>query len=433
MNLDAYLVPQLERLRAEGLLRDPADAAARASTLGRQRPNGAAPGSARGVDATSNDYLGLAAELITVSRETMWVDRYETQGSDYRPKANPTGSEPTTAATRTAPELPSSPLQARAGAGASRLVQGTWPEHEELEAELAEWVGAEAALLFSSGFAANSGAVAALAGPDAVVVSDELNHASLVDGCRLARARTIVVPHLSLEAVEEALDGASTLPARWVVTESYFSMDGDGADLLALRQLCDRYSAFLVVDEAHGLGVFGPGGAGRCAEAGVRPDVLIGTLGKAVGTEGAFVAGSSALRTWLWNRARTFVFSTAPSPAGCALTRRHVKQAIAAEREREALHEHGRTLRRRLAEAAVPCVPGSFGPIVSVVAGSNQAALELAERVREAGILVQAIRPPTVPPGSARVRVTLTAALSRNQVERIADALTEAWAAMRAP
>jgi 8-amino-7-oxononanoate synthase len=339
-----------------------------------------------GLDATSNDYLGLAAQAASVSRET-----------------------------------------ARAGSGAARLVQGTWPEHVELERELAHWVDQPAALLFSSGFAANLGTISALAGPDSVVLSDQLNHASIVDGCRLSRAQTAVIPHLNLAALETALVRSAQFPLRWVVTESYFSMDGDGPDLAALRALCDRYRAFLVVDEAHALGVFGPHGAGRCAEAGVRADALIGTLGKAIGTEGAFVSGSDPLRTWLWNRARSFVFSTAPSPIGCAITLNHVKQAIGADAARAALLAKAERVRARLESEGLALVRGSFGPIISVLVGTNQAAMTLAQRLRAAGILVQPIRPPTVPQGFARIRITISASHSDDQLAWLSDALVEAW------
>jgi len=379
MDLDSYLAAQLEGLRAQGILRDPLDSDARREVFAR------ASGRV-GLDATSNDYLGLAAQAVSVSRET-----------------------------------------ARAGAGASRLVQGTWPEHVELERELASWVGQASALLFSSGFAANLGTVSALAGPESVVLSDQLNHASIVDGCRLARAQTAVIPHLNLAALETALVRSAQFPVRWVVTESYFSMDGDGPDLAALRAVCDRHRAFLVVDEAHALGVFGPDGAGRCAEAGIRADVLIGTLGKAVGTEGAFVAGSEALRTWLWNRARSFVFSTAPSPAACAVTLCHVKQAREAEAARGALLRKAGQVRSRLESEGLALVRGSFGPVISVLVGTNHAAVALAQRLREVGILVQPIRPPTVPQGFARIRVTISASHSDEQLTWLSDALVEAW------
>jgi 8-amino-7-oxononanoate synthase len=288
-------------------------------------------------------------------------------------------------------------------------------------------VGAESALLFSSGFAANLGAISALAGADSAVISDQLNHASMVDGCRLSRAQVAIVPHLDLGALETALARSTQFPVRWVVTESYFSMDGDGPNLQAVRALCDRYAAFLLVDEAHALGVFGPRGAGRCAEAEVRPDVLIGTLGKAVGTEGAFVAGSEVLRAWLWNRARSFVFSTAPSPASCALTLEHVKHAVGADGARERLHANARRLRDRLEAAGLSLVRNSFGPIVSVVVGSNDAAMELSAALRGAGMLVQPIRPPTVPVGFARVRITVSASFEAADVERLADALVSSW------
>lgn len=446
MTLDGLLESEIERLKAEGLLRDPADAGERARLLGRVRRGGGSAGQnlsetaldGMPIDATSNDYLGLASEQVDVSRETsVQATGVGDTGSEAGAQADAdggcgrgggwAGADVSGRASGGGELAPQRGRSARAGAGAARLVQGTWPEHEELERAVAAWVGADAALLFSSGFAANSGTIAALAGPADVVLSDQLNHASIVDGCRLARAKTVVVPHLDFAALEDCLARSASFRARWVATESYFSMDGDGPDLAELRKLCDRHQAFLVVDEAHGLGVFGPKGAGRCADAGVRPDVLVGTLGKAVGTEGAFVAGSPSLRTWLWNRARTFVFSTAPSPATCVLTLRHVHQAIGAEGARARLTQYSRELRDVLAGAGVPLVAGSFGPIVSVLAGSNEAALGLAERLRRERVLVQAIRPPTVPAGCARVRVTLSAAHSAAEVARIGAAIVRAW------
>ncbi|MGC4090745.1 MAG: 8-amino-7-oxononanoate synthase [Polyangiaceae bacterium] len=385
--VDEYIAGQVARLGELGQWRDPQDAFARSALAARF-------GEAA-LDATSNDYLGLAPGLpvhaASVSRET-----------------------------------------ARAGAGASRLVQGTWPEHVALERELSDWVDRPAALLFSSGFAANCGSVAALGGPDTAVFSDQFNHASIVDGCRLSRAQVTVVPHLSIDALSAALEGAHDRAMRWVVTESYFSMDGDGPDLGALRELCDRHHAGLVVDEAHAIGVFGPGGSGLCREQGIAPDVLVGTLGKAVGTEAAFVAGSEALRGFLWNRARSFVFSTAPSPATCALTLRHVQHARAAETERARLRSNVAALRDLLSGAGLPLVAGSFGPIVSLLIGENQAALAFAEALREAGVLVQAIRPPTVPQGFARIRLTVTARHTPMQIERLGRTLIEAWRRLRA-
>ena len=180
------------------------------------------------------------------------------------------------------------------------MIHGTTAEHLLLEGILERWVGAESALLFSSTYAANVGLLAALGVHDSIIISDAANHASLIDGARLSRAEVRVVPHLDLEATRAALNGARGARACWVATESYFSMDGDGPDLRALRGLCDEYDAALIVDEAHALGVFGAAGAGRCAEAGVRAEALVGALGKAVGAHGGFVAGSADLRRFLW-------------------------------------------------------------------------------------------------------------------------------------
>jgi 8-amino-7-oxononanoate synthase len=332
------------------------------------------------LDACSNDYLGFAS--ADVSRET----------------------------TRRWTGVP-------IGAGASRLVHGTRPPHLELETALAAWVGHESALLFTSGYAANLGLVSALGQPGTVVISDALNHASLIDGCRLSRARVAVVPHLELGAVRSALENSSAERARWVLTESYFSMDGDGPDLPALRALCDEFNAALIVDEAHALGVFGPEGAGRCAEAGVRADAVVGTLGKAVGVQGAFVAGSRTLRSLLWNRARSFVFSTAMSPLLAALALFHVEQVRAADTRRALLKAHTFLARNHFSRAGLRLTPGSFGPILPLIAGDEARAVALATSLAERGVLAQAIRPPTVPAGEARVRLTLSATWTTPKVD----------------
>lgn len=308
------------------------------------------------------------------------------------------------------------------GAGASRLVSGHHAAHEALEGALADWVGLDAALLFSSGYAANVGLLAALAGPEDVIVSDELNHASIIDGCRLSRARVIVTPHLDVAAVERALASSCDARRRFVVTESYFSMDGDVSDLASLRRLCDTYAAALIVDEAHALGIVGPGGGGRCREAGVRADALVGTLGKAVGLQGAFVAGSLDLARWLWNRARSFVFSTGVAPSLAALASRRIERVRADDAGRKRLRELERTLRRALAEMNAP-LPPSVGPIVPLVLGDARAAMDLRDRLLARGIYVQAIRPPTVPPGSSRLRLTLHARLTDAELSFAIDAL----------
>src|SRR5690606_10715162 len=185
-----------------------------------------------------------------------------------------------------------------------------------------------------------------------LIVSDALNHASIIDGCRLSKARTVVIPHRDTEAVRQALR-QSTARRRWVVTESYFSMDGDCPDLRALRAICDQYDAALVLDESHAVGVFGPAGRGLAAEAGIRPDVFVGTLGKALGAQGAFVAGARHLCEWLWNRARSFVFSTGMSPLLAAMARGAVDLARADDAGRQVLAKRSEELRAVLREAGL--------------------------------------------------------------------------------
>ena len=304
------------------------------------------------------------------------------------------------------------------GAGASRLVSGNFSAHQSAEAALASWLGTESALLFSSGYAANVGTVAALAGRGDVVVSDALNHASLIDGCRLSGAEVRVVPHLDLAATEAALADAGSARCRWVITESYFSMDGDSPDLVRLRAICDRHDAALVLDEAHALGVFGAQGRGLAAEAGVTPDVLIGTAGKSLGLHGAFVAGSSALRLWLWNRARSFVFSTGVSPVLAAAVSHRVGRVATDDRGRARLEARGSQLRSGLAALGVPGVAHGRGPILPWVLGGSEATVARSRHLRQHGILVQAIRPPTVPSGTARLRITVHSRLTSEDVER---------------
>ena len=373
-----WLKAQLKDLQAAELLRDPDD------SLLHERPS---PTGSAWLDACSNDYLGLGSR--SVSRETLEA----LEG-------------------------------ARLGAGASRLVQGTHSEHAALEAELASWVGMESALLMVSAFAANAGVLPAVAQDrEGLIVSDELNHASIVDGCRLARARVVVTPHLDVDAVRKALASRSADAPAWVVTEGLFSMDGDRPDLVALRSACDEFGAGLIVDEAHSLGVLGPAGAGLAGLLQVRTDVTIAGLGKAVGSQGGVVACSRDMRTWLWNRARSFVFSTAPSPVLCRLTLAQVRATRAADSQRRRLEQRSAELRAALIELGLPVVPGAAGPIVPVLLGSNERALFVMAELRQGGILVQAIRPPTVPKGQARLRLTAHADWPDDAVPRIARAL----------
>ncbi len=304
------------------------------------------------------------------------------------------------------------------GAGASRLVSGEQAIHRELEATAAALVAQPAALAFSSGYAANVGLVSSLAGPDDLIISDALNHASLIDGARLSKATVRVVPHLDLDAAAHALTQRRRGRA-FVVTESYFSMDADAPDLRRLRALCDAHEAALVVDEAHALGVLGPDGRGLCAGAGIQPDALVGTFGKAFGAGGAFVAGCQALVAWLWNRARSFVFSTGLSPVLAAAALDGLHAATREPVRREAVLERANHLRARL--TALGLVLRGFGPIVPWIVGQPELALRLAARLAEQGLDVRAIRPPSVAPGTARLRLTVCASHTEADVDRLVD------------
>ncbi len=310
----------------------------------------------------------------------------------------------------------------RAGSGASRLLGGDRPVHRDLERASAELVGQDDALVFSSGYAANVGTIAALAGPGDLVVSDALNHASIIDGARLSRARVAVVPHLDVDAVERALAGRREGRA-FVVTESYFSMDADTPDLRALRTLCDGAEAALIVDEAHALGVLGPGGRGICAERGIRPDVLIGTYGKAFGAAGAFVAGCEALTLWLWNRARSFVFSTGVGPAVAAAALDNLRRAAAEPERRDRVLWAATTLRAGMERLGLRVA--GYGPILPWILGDAQQAWETASDLQGRGLNVRAVRPPTVPPGTARIRLTVTAEHASADLERALNVLRE--------
>lgn len=328
----------------------------------------------------ANDYLGLAAEPVT-----------------------------STAATST-------------GAGASRLVSGHTPAHASLEKALASWLGVESTLTFTSGYAANVGALSALVRPGDRVLSDALNHASIIDGLRLSRATIEIVPHLDGDAVARAL-GTGPKARTWVVTESYFSMDADVPALPRLRDLCQEAGAGLYVDEAHALGVYGPEGRGLCAEQGVVPDVLVGTLGKSFGLGGAFVAGATAVTSWLWNRARSFVFSTGISPLLVAEAEARLPRIREADAERRSLLANADFLRAGL--RALGCRVIGEGPVLPWLIGDSGRTVALASELQSRGFFVQGIRPPTVPEGSARIRLAVGAHHDRETLQRFLHAVRE--------
>jgi len=311
-----------------------------------------------------------------------------------------------------------------AGAGASRLLGGDRRVHAELEETAAALVGLPAALAFSSGYAANIGVLSSLAGAGDLIVSDALNHASIIDGARLSRAEVAVVPHRDVDAVSAALRRRRPGSRAFVVTESYFSMDADSPDLPALRAACDAEGAALVIDEAHALGVLGPDGRGLCAAKGVAPDVLVGTFGKAFGAAGAFVGGSETLVAWLWNRARSFVFSTGMSPLVAAAALDAIRCSLAEPQRRERVAAGARHLRQGLTSAGLEVL--GFGHIVPWVVGDARRALWWAEELRSRGVMVLAVRPPSVPAGTARLRLTVTASHESADIERLVAAVLDA-------
>jgi len=310
------------------------------------------------------------------------------------------------------------------GSGASALVSGYNHEHRALEEALARFTGRPRALLFASGWAANLGVLRALLGRDDVLIGDELNHASLIDGGRLSGARYVRVPHRNAAAFEAALQAAAAAPLRLVATDTVFSMDGDVAPLAELAALCRRHDAALMVDDAHGFGVLGATGRGAVEAAEAAPEIYVATLGKALGVAGAFVAGSEALVEFLIQRARSWVFSTAPPPA-LAAAARCALEILQAEPERRAcLAARVRRLREGAAARGIRLVD-SDTPIQPLILGDETSALALSAGLMRRGYWVAAIRPPTVPPGTSRLRITLSAAHTEAQVDGLLDALAQ--------
>jgi len=380
MNFDQFLTGELERIQSAGLRRS-------------QRVINSPQGPEVSCDGrlvanfASNDYLGLAAHpnLRDAAREAL--------------------------------------DEAGVGTGASRLICGTHSHHKRLEEALARFKRTESALSFSSGYAAALGTIPALAGKGDVIVLDKLCHACLVDGARLAGASIRVFPHNGLEKLESHLRWAvQTFPdARvLVLIESVYSMDGDRAPLREIVELKERFGAWLLVDEAHGIGVVGKQGRGLVDELRLsnRIEAQMGTLGKAFGSSGAYICGSAALHDYLTNRARSFIFSTAPPPHCAAASRAAVRLLESAEGEAlvARLHENITLLASRLSAPAQSA-------IFPVVIGGEESAVKASQKLLEQGFLVPAIRYPTVARGSARLRVTVTAAHHHGDIERLASSL----------
>jgi 8-amino-7-oxononanoate synthase len=382
VNSLAWIDEELEALARMHLLRDlPAP-------LGRQGAVIEHSGR-RLVNFASNDYLGLAADerLIRATAEAVTASGV--------------------------------------GRGSSPLICGRSEIHEELERRLAEFEGAEAALLFPSGFAANAGVVPALVDRGDAIYADAKNHASLIDGCRLSRAETHIYPHGNVDALDRLLQQGHAR-RRLVVTDTLFSMDGDLARLTPIAEAAARYDAMLLLDEAHATGVFGPHGRGVAEALRLESDCLIrvGTLSKALGAAGGFVVGSRSLVRWLANRARTYVFSTA-QPAAISAAALAALDIVAQEpRRRTGLLSAAAQLRGRLKKQGWN-TGTSASQIIPLVIGSPGEAVRLSERLRERGYWVPAIRPPSVPEGESLLRLSLTAAHTAEMIEGLLGSLEE--------
>ncbi len=375
--IDARMAQELETLRAQSQLR----------TLD----------ITGGVNLNSNDYLGLAAD----------------------------------------PRLKQALLEAvvqtaMVGSTGSRLLSGNSPEWEAAESTFAEFAGTEAAIYFGSGYAANLGLLTSILHPGDIVFSDARNHASLIDGIRLSGADKVIYPHCDLEFLENALCERVGLPgSKVIVTETVFSMEGDVVPLNGLLRLARSDGAALVLDEAHATGVYGPQGRGIAAEHGCEREILaiVHTCGKALASAGAFVCGGSVLKDYLVNRARTFIFSTAMPPYFARQIQAAVAMARDAEAERVHLHRIATALREELAARGFDCGT-SATHIVPVMLGSNEMALHVASELRHGGFAVRAIRPPTVPAGTARVRFSLTSRISLDEIHELVlamEAARESW------
>ena len=342
------------------------------------------------INFSSNNYLGIANHPALGEAAKLAIDRY--------------GS----------------------GTGASRLISGNMTLHEELERKIAEFKGTEAALVFNSGFQVNVGVISALVGEGDAVFSDLLNHASIIDGCRLSRARAAVYAHLDMNQLEHELKHSQVVRRRLIVTESLFSMDGDEAPLADIVGLAERYGAMVMVDEAHATGVYEPNGTGLVGKLGLGDRVLVqmGTLGKALGGFGAYVAGSKALRELLINRCRSFIFTTALPPAVMAMAIAAIELVEQEPQRRQALRHNGEMLRQGLQSLGY-ALGESRSQILPLMVGDANRCMELSQRLLERGVFAHGIRPPTVPPGTSRLRITLMATHTAEQINQALEIFKE--------
>jgi 8-amino-7-oxononanoate synthase len=322
------------------------------------------------------------------------------------------------------------------GSTGSRLTTGGFFTATDLEKELALFKHAEAALIFNTGYMTNLGVLFALASKDDVIFSDELNHASIIDGCRISKGKIIIYKHNDMQDLEQKLQqfakthkGQEDLSTKFIVTDGVFSMDGDIANLPDLVRLKKQYGAVLMVDDAHSVGVLGADGSGTAAHYNMQGqvDIQVGTLSKALASEGGYVAASQIIIDYLRNKSRPFIFSTFLSPAdiAAALAALNVLQTEG-HKYLEALRDNTKFLRDALTQAGLPVIPGTT-PIVPVVVHKADLAVQIDRYLRAAGFLVSAIRPPTVPANSSRLRITVTAAHTREQLQSLTDTLSKFW------
>lgn len=363
-------------------------------------------------DGQARAAVGLRRRLVARARSDAMIDL---AGNDYLGLSrHPAVIEAATDAMRTY----------GLGATGSRLVRGSTDVHADLEAVLAGWIGVDAALVYTSGYLANLGALRALAHPGTVVVSDAHNHASLVDGARASRARVVVTPHGDLDAIEAALAGADGSPAV-VVTESVFSVNGDLVPLREVHALTRRYGARLLVDDAHAWGLLGPAGAGGVAAAGIagEPDVVItGTLSKSFGGAGGVIAGPRELIAALVDTGRTFIYDTGLPPAIAAGVRAALDVIRSGDDLRAEVAERGSLIAAKLAAAGLTVWTPAAG-VLSVAAPSPEAALAWAAACRDHGVAVGCFRPPSTPDGSSRLRLTINAGVPRDDFDRALDVI----------
>jgi len=313
------------------------------------------------------------------------------------------------------------------GSGGSRLITGNMRLHEELEETIARFKGTEAAIVFNTGYMANMGAITALMGQKDIIFSDELNHASIIDGCRLSQAKTVIYPHKNTSVLEKLIKENSGYRHTFIITDGVFSMDGDLAPLPRLVELAEKYNAWLMIDDAHATGVMGHRGAGTAEHFGLegKIPIQIGTLSKAIGSSGGFVAGSYDLIDFLRNKARSFIYSTALSPSVIAAALAGFKVLQEFPQIRENLHLNAQYLRSGLKEIGYTILTEE-SPVLPVLIGDANKTMQMAKQLLDLGVFAPGIRPPTVPQGMSRLRVTVMATHTREDLDKALTAFEQA-------